>query len=363
MPIQTINGQPTYQPYNMSYQQAYQTAFGQDYTKKNRGDLSGTSAYALGFLSQQQQNAHELELWKLQNEYNLPVNQMQRWQDAGLNPNLIYSQQNTAGPIQASAPIAPKPTNFQGQNRINTANAVLNGVKSLFSSATSALESYRNFYDYVNYGESMRDFQKQMMGYQADIMSETAPAEKAKQAFYNYFFGSGVPFGSPAQLQAQANLSKSLQDVQYTKALTDLTPFQRQQYVSNIALTEAGILKTNAETGRIEVDKGRLKALISQINMETAKGKYELNYLLPQRYNIGEYERTALMPLRFLGANADLKLKGLVGENKGLINSSILGRNPWLKIHTGYDWLDNMLMYGAQKGDLLLDNYLNSLFE
>lgn len=45
------------------------------------------------------QNLLNLRNWVLQNEYNLPKNQMKRYQDAGLNPNLIYGQQNTAGDV------------------------------------------------------------------------------------------------------------------------------------------------------------------------------------------------------------------------------------------------------------------------
>lgn len=33
-----------------------------------------------------------LEMWYLQNQYNSPASQMQRYKDAGLNPNLIYGQ-------------------------------------------------------------------------------------------------------------------------------------------------------------------------------------------------------------------------------------------------------------------------------
>lgn len=53
-----------------------------------------------------------LELWNLQNQYNLPKNQMARFRDAGLNPNLIYGQGNSgnAAPISAPTPIT---TNFQ----------------------------------------------------------------------------------------------------------------------------------------------------------------------------------------------------------------------------------------------------------
>ena len=39
-------------------------------------------------------NKQSLEAWNMQNEYNTPANQVQRMLDAGLNPNLFYSQGN-----------------------------------------------------------------------------------------------------------------------------------------------------------------------------------------------------------------------------------------------------------------------------
>lgn len=38
--------------------------------------------------------AKDLEQWYRETEYNTPLNQMKRYQEAGLNPNLIYSQGN-----------------------------------------------------------------------------------------------------------------------------------------------------------------------------------------------------------------------------------------------------------------------------
>lgn len=50
---------------------------------------------------------HDVDMWNRQNIYNAPINQMQRLEDAGLNPNLMYSQGNTG---QASPPKeAPRP--------------------------------------------------------------------------------------------------------------------------------------------------------------------------------------------------------------------------------------------------------------
>ena len=38
------------------------------------------------------QNQYSIDQWNRENEYNLPVNQMQRLKDAGINPNLYYAQ-------------------------------------------------------------------------------------------------------------------------------------------------------------------------------------------------------------------------------------------------------------------------------
>lgn len=58
-----------------------------------------------GRRNMREQNEYNLKMWHLQNEYNKPVNQMKRFQEAGLNPNLIYSQGNAgnAGAVASSA--------------------------------------------------------------------------------------------------------------------------------------------------------------------------------------------------------------------------------------------------------------------
>lgn len=51
-----------------------------------------------------------LEQWNRQNEYNLPVNQMQRLEEAGLNPNLVYGDKNVTGNTVGNAPQYNAPT-------------------------------------------------------------------------------------------------------------------------------------------------------------------------------------------------------------------------------------------------------------
>lgn len=68
---------------------------------------------ALGY-----QNKQNIKLWNMQNEYNSPKAQMQRYIDAGLNPNLIYSQQNTAGDISSGT--------LGNSDTLGQANSLLN---------------------------------------------------------------------------------------------------------------------------------------------------------------------------------------------------------------------------------------------
>jgi hypothetical protein len=49
-----------------------------------------------------------LQDWERQNAYNAPAQQMQRYKEAGLNPNLIYKQTNESGPVRSTDAIAPK---------------------------------------------------------------------------------------------------------------------------------------------------------------------------------------------------------------------------------------------------------------
>ena len=49
----------------------------------------------------------DLEMWERQNEYNTPAAQMQRFSDAGLNPNLIYGQGTSGNAVQLPKYQAP----------------------------------------------------------------------------------------------------------------------------------------------------------------------------------------------------------------------------------------------------------------
>jgi hypothetical protein len=79
---------------------------------------SQVSGGILGYIGQRQTNKtnlklaedarrHDINMWKMQNEYNTPFMQMQRLKEAGLNPNLMYGQGttgNASSPQKAPVP-------------------------------------------------------------------------------------------------------------------------------------------------------------------------------------------------------------------------------------------------------------------
>lgn len=70
-------------------------------------------------MQQQMENDQQMELWNLMNEYNSPKSQMERFAEAGLNPNLIYHQgsngnaSSTAGYSHANYTLTPQQDRYR----------------------------------------------------------------------------------------------------------------------------------------------------------------------------------------------------------------------------------------------------------
>lgn len=151
--------------------QAQQQVFG-NFTKR---DMADYSAYALNYLSKQQEQAYNLDLWNLMNEYNSPAAQMQRFQDAGLNPNLIYGQSNaTSAPNAASA--------FQGRSAGTAAKGIQNAMAGI-GQVMNLVKSARETYDYMTYGVKQNQW---------DLLLRQPQAEKLQleNMWNNYLLGS-----------------------------------------------------------------------------------------------------------------------------------------------------------------------------
>lgn len=86
----------------------------------NVGSQIFSNSSSQNFAKQQyaQQRQDALADWNMNNLYNSPAEQMKRYKAAGLNPNLIYNQSNTAQPVRSSSPQAwhPQAPQINGAN-------------------------------------------------------------------------------------------------------------------------------------------------------------------------------------------------------------------------------------------------------
>lgn len=251
MPI--VNG--TYVPETLpgvKSGQWQQQAFGD--VGSNR-DWSDSKQAAFNYLLKQQEQAYNLELWNLQNEYNTPQAQMARFQDAGLNPFLIYSQQNAA-----QAPQAASAFNFRssGNYSKNMQNAM-----SMIGQIMNTVKAARETYDYMKYGKDQ--------AYWSNIRTqEQALGQKLTNEWDDYLLhGENMIYGDAQRMVngPRSKLYKYQTDVQnqrylQLKALCNMIPDQqaRQQALTeldkerlNILQSQTGFI-TNFDTGHPQFD-------------------------------------------------------------------------------------------------------------
>ena len=98
-------------------------------------------------MQQEFENQKQLELWNLMNEYNSPKEQMKRFQEAGLNPMLAYTQgtpgnaNSAPGFAQANYSISPHKDNL---TRIQEAAQVMDLVNNVFTNFANMFDTGYN---------------------------------------------------------------------------------------------------------------------------------------------------------------------------------------------------------------------------
>lgn len=194
---------------------------------------------------QNRQNA--LADWNRLNVYNSPAQQMQRFKEAGLNPNLIYKQTNEAAPVRSTDFVAPKidetmldvlgkTTNITSRNleqqslKLRNENQQLqNDILKIQKNDLADKYYYQNQASQAAYDNAMEGvYVKRQERNQKD---KTNPLEVQKMEKYNTL------------LDAQINaLSKNTEFQELTR------PIQKSiadQTLKNLELTGEGIKTTN----------------------------------------------------------------------------------------------------------------------
>lgn len=248
MPI--INGQ--YVPDTLGpAKQAQQQVFG-EYSHRDMGDYS-TAAY--NYLMKQQEQAYNLELWNLTNQYNSPYEQMKRFQEAGLNPNLIYSQQNAAqSPASASA------ATFRPQN---TEQKRMQNAMSMIGQIMNTVKAARETYDYMKYGRLASQREIELNEQRIGLLARQETAQALENDWKMWLQGRmDLDPSSPGVKMYKYQTDVQRERYEQLKALVNMIPDQqaRQQALKaldderlNILQSQTGFI-TNFHTGNASFD-------------------------------------------------------------------------------------------------------------
>ena len=237
-------------------------------------------------------NQMNIENWNRQNEYNTPKAQMQRYKDAGLNPNLIYGQGNpgnASGIHDYSQP--------QTDVSLPTPKAPLNTI-----------EQYQN----LRQQNADIDNTKQQ--------TQNAVTNQAKDLLLLEY---EKRFGAERRLWENANLAQSFklgaqrfdlgaqelrQQIMKANQTELLLPYQNIALQAEYAVKARAMEKYNMDISILNQQREEIKARIELMKVEKDAKKMGLpgiqwdNMLKGQQYN----QRMKLNPLEVEGAQKNL---------------------------------------------------------
>lgn len=207
------------------------------------------------------QGIREKEFWNMQNAYNDPAAQMQRLQNAGLNPNLVYGSGSAA---QSAAPLSPKQAHgaspsaarvdFGSIVQQTMALAQMKANIARTEAETKAIESRTVNQDFDNqvkqllgYDKFVRDGKLATERLSTNYQRELADWEIFKVAgldaegHFNARHGYELSSNSPVVLAQKAGISNTIQQAENAKKLGDIRGLETVIKTFEANLTKQGI--------------------------------------------------------------------------------------------------------------------------
>lgn len=218
---------------------------------------SGANAYAQGKMNKKTREWNEQQYWRtrkdslsdwaMANEYNSPREQMQRFRDAGLNPNLIYGQTNMADAVRSSETPSWNPRAPQVDLSMQPAIAAYQNTQMQEAQI-----------DLV--AQQIKTQQQQQANIAADTANKTQDWTKNKWAAEN-----ASQLGEISLQAAKANLRKTDVETQIS-----LNEDQRRAALNSSNLQEAltRIANINAQTAKTKADKVNSEKLSQAIQKD-----------------------------------------------------------------------------------------------
>lgn len=247
-------------------------------------------------------NQWNIEQWERDNAYNAPAAQMERFQAAGLNPNLIYGQQNTANSIPAAqrAEVQAYPGVDMG------IDAGVNDFIQTKMAMTMQNELRRNF-----------EADRQLKETQTDAMKAAAALNVAKEV--------GLRLDNEKKQRLMETSVQAAQEaLEQSRLRTGL--YSQQQVLNNI---RSGLMTQQQALAdrRMVIEEEKLKLLRIKVSLEAQRTASNSKYIDGQIDHIDAQ-------IRLLNANAQREedFNSIGGKATGtLVNAGVQMLKAFMK--------------------------------
>jgi len=208
----------------------------------------------------EQQYRDNIDFWRMQNAYNTPEQQMQRFKSAGLNPNLIYGQGNAGNAGQIATP-DQNPAEFRDPR-----------VGDAFALAGSSLNDYWDF--------EIKQAQSNNLKAQNTVLQQDALLRGAQiQSLLTRTERDKFDLGFKTELrQTSADLLR--EQLRQTRVKTDAAFDEniRRAALTAKSLEQAAqtLINTKAQYKSIILGQQKTRSDIFRTDAETARSKQSL---------------------------------------------------------------------------------------
>lgn len=286
----------------------------------NKGIAANRAAAELAY-------QRSVEMWNLQNAYNSPAAQMERFKAAGLNPHLIYGQGNSGN---AGTPPAYQPPHYQYRYESGNFGAALGGLLPMLMSVGSWMQQMK---------ASEVDIEAKRVGMRRSEMSMEEMAQAiafARELQPGKVRGQELSAEKARQLMdylSEANplnLASKATDVQKTRQMIEflsrLNPelLEQSSYKTDMMRYQGDIARANSSLAWTKVNE-----MAQKFRVEYGD---ELFSYLPQdpRANVRQLPITGTKGLDFLskqiGIDVAKERKKLVGAQAELFEPATIVR-------------------------------------
>lgn len=190
------------------------------------------------------QNAYNTAMTNYMNEYNSPLQQMLRYQDAGINPNLVAAQSDPGNMGSSHSGASPRGSTDRGPTAIESIQSSIQAVNSM----RMAVETAQQIYDYTTFGKQEHFLKNALAGIQTDIGRQDLISRMADAAWSRYWNfgidgfdeqGDGSVAGSPrAQYMVESTNLKSAQIANLEALIGVVYPARAQADIARAALAD-----------------------------------------------------------------------------------------------------------------------------